>query len=197
MSLVLASSSPFRAAILRNAGLAIEAESATVDERSIETPLLEAGLDAADVAQILAEAKASDVSSRRPGALVIGADQTMTLDGELLHKPADMEQARYRLLAMSGKTHTLHSGLALVRDGETVWRHVSAAHLHVRDLGPAFIGRYLASVGDRALQSVGAYQIEGEGIQLFDRIEGDHFTIIGLPLLPLLAELRARGEIDG
>jgi len=197
MSLVLASSSPFRAAILRNAGLAIETEAATVDERSIETPLLEAGLDAADVAQILAEAKASDVSSRRPGALVIGADQTMTLDGELLHKPADMEQARYRLLAMSGKTHTLHSGLALVRDGETVWRHVSAAHLHVRDLGPAFIGRYLASVGDRALQSVGAYQIEGEGIQLFDRIEGDHFTIIGLPLLPLLAELRARGEIDG
>jgi len=197
MSLVLASSSPFRAAILRNAGLAIATEAATVDERSIETPLLEAGLDAADVAQILAEAKASDVSSRRPGALVIGADQTMTLDGELLHKPADMEQARYRLLAMSGKTHTLHSGLALVRDGETVWRHVSAAHLHVRDLGPAFIGRYLASVGDRALQSVGAYQIEGEGIQLFDRIEGDHFTIIGLPLLPLLAELRARGEIDG
>lgn len=197
MSLVLASSSPFRAAILRNAGLAIETEAATVDERSIEAPLLEAGLDAADVAQILAEAKASDVSSRRPGALVIGADQTMTLDGELLHKPADMEQARYRLLAMSGKTHTLHSGLALVRDGETVWRHVAAAHLHVRDLGPAFIGRYLASVGDRALQSVGAYQIEGEGIQLFDRIEGDHFTIIGLPLLPLLSELRARGEIDG
>ncbi|QBK29264.1 Maf-like protein [Roseitalea porphyridii] len=197
MTLVLASSSPFRAAILRNAGLAIETEAATVDERAIERPLLEAGLDAADVAQVLAEAKASDVSSRRPGALVIGADQTMTLDGELLHKPADMEQARYRLLAMSGKTHTLHSGLALVRDGETVWRHVAAAHLHVRDLGPALIGRYLASVGDRALQSVGAYQIEGEGIQLFDRIEGDHFTIIGLPLLPLLAELRARGEIDG
>lgn len=197
MSLVLASSSPFRAAILRNAGLAIEAEPAAIDERSIEAPLLEAGLDAADIAQLLAEAKATDVSSRRPGALVIGADQTMTLDGELLHKPADMEQARYRLLAMSGKTHTLHSGLALVRDGETVWRHVSVAHLHVRDLGPAFIGRYLASVGDQALQSVGAYQIEGEGIQLFDRIEGDHFTIIGLPLLPLLAELRARGEIDG
>lgn len=197
MSLVLASSSPYRAAILRNAGLAIETEAAAIDERTIETPLLEAGLDAADVAQVLAEAKASDVSARRPGALVIGADQTMALDGELLHKPADMEQARYRLLAMSGKTHTLHSGLALVRDGETLWRHVSDAHMHVRELSPAFIGRYLAMVGDRALSSVGAYQIEAEGVQLFDRIEGDHFAIVGLPLLPLLAELRARGAIDG
>lgn len=196
MPLVLASNSPFRASLLRNAGLVIETEGSEVDERAVEAPLLEAGLDVADVAQVLAEAKAGDVSSRRPGALVLGADQTMTLDGELLHKPADMEQARYRLLAMSGKAHTLHSGLALVRDGETQWRHVSAAHLHVRDLGPAFIGRYLARVGDRALQSVGAYQIEAEGIQLFDRIEGDHFTIVGLPLLPLLAELRARGEID-
>lgn len=196
MSLILASSSPFRAAILRNAGLAIETERSEVDERAIEAPLLEAGLDAADIAQVLAEAKAGDVSSRRPGALVIGADQTMTLKGELLHKPADMEQARYRLLAMSGKTHTLHSALALVRDGQTLWRHVSAAHLHVRDLGPAFIGRYLAKVGDSALQSVGAYQIEAEGIQLFERIEGDHFTIVGLPLLPLLTELRALGELD-
>lgn len=138
-----------------------------------------------------------DVSTRNPGALVLGADQTMALDGQLLHKPTDMEEARFRLLAMSGKTHTLNSGLVLVRDGVALWRHLSVAHMHVRDLSPPFIGRYLAKVGDTALSSVGAYQIEADGIQLFERIDGDHFAIIGLPLLPLLDQLRTMDVIHG
>ena len=197
MSLVLASTSPFRAAILKNAGLDFRAEGAEIDERSVETPLLEADATAEDVAAVLAEAKALDVSQRNPGALVLGGDQTLSLEGKLFHKPADMEEARYHLLSFSGKTHQLWSALALVRDGETVWRHVSVAHMHVRTLSPQFIGRYLARVGDDALKSVGAYQYEGLGIQLFEKIDGDYFTIVGLPLLPLLAELRALGEIDG
>lgn len=197
MTLVLASTSPYRAAILRDAGVAFDAQAASVDERAVEAPFLEAGLDPAGLAQLLAEAKATDVSARRRGALVLGADQTMALDGALLHKPADMREARSRLLDMSGRVHTLNSALAIVRDGETVWRHLSVAHMHVRTLSPSFVDRYLAAVGDRALTSVGAYQVEGEGIQLFDRIDGDHFTVIGLPLLPLLAELRDLGALDG
>lgn len=196
MNLVLASTSPFRAAILRDAGLAFDTEAADIDERAVEAPLLKAGLGAADIAQLLAEAKATEVSARRPGKLVLGADQTMALGDELQHKPANMDEARQRLFALSGKAHSLSSGLALVHNGETVWRHVSTAHMHVRKLSPSFIGRYLAMVGDKALSSVGAYQIEAEGIQLFEKIDGDHFTIVGLPLLPLLAELRRLGELN-
>ncbi len=196
-ALVLASASPFRAKILRDAGLSFDTASASIDERSVEAPLLEAGLDAGDIAQMLAETKALDVSAGHPGRLVLGADQTLSLDGALLHKAADMEEARRRLLALSGKTHELHSALALVHDGETLWRHVAVAHMTMRPLSPGFIGRHLASVGDAALASVGVYQIEGKGIQLFEAIRGDHFTIVGLPLLPLLAELRAMHVIDG
>lgn len=197
MTFILASTSPFRAELLTKAGLSFTTDAADIDERAVEAPLLESGLDAADVAAVLAEAKALDVAARHPGALVLGADQTMALDGELLHKPATMEEARFRLLAMSGKAHALHSALALVRDGETLWRHTSTAHMHVRTLSPAFIGRYLADVGETALRSVGAYQIEGPGISLFERIEGDYFAIIGMPVLPLLAKLRRMDLIDG
>ena len=193
--LVLASASPFRKALLDNAGLSFSIEPAQVDERAIEETL--EGLEAGDVATILAEAKAQDVSGRNPGAIVIGSDQTLSLGGEILHKPADMDQARRRLLALSGRTHELNSAVVLARDGETIWRHLSVARMTMRKLDPGFIGRHLSNVGDRALGSVGAYQLEGEGIQLFERFEGDYFTIIGLPLLPLLAELRDLGAIDG
>ena len=197
MSLVLASTSPFRAAILKNAGLDFWAEAAGIDERSVEAPLLETDATAEDIAAVLAEAKAMDVSERNPGALVLGGDQTLSLEGKLFHKPADMEEARFHLLSFSGKTHQLWSALSLVRNGETVWRHVSVAHMRVRPLSPQFIGRYLARAGDAALKSVGAYQYEGLGIQLFDGIDGDYFTIVGLPILPLLKKLRDLGEIDG
>lgn len=195
--LILASGSPFRKAMLVDAGLDIEAVPAEIDERAVEAPLANSGVSPEDVAMILAEAKAIEVSQRRPGALVLGCDQTLSLGDEVFHKPADMEGARRRLLALSGKTHQLNSAAVLVRDGAVLWRHVGIASLTMRQFEPAFIGRHLARVGDKALSSVGAYQIEGEGIQLFKKVEGDHFTIVGLPLMPLLAELRRLGAIDG
>ena len=194
-TIILASGSPFRKAMLINAGVAIEAVPADVDERVLEAPLQ--GVSPEDVAAILAEAKATEVSERRPGALVLGCDQTLSLGDEVFHKPADMEGARRHLLALSGKTHQLNSAVVLCRDGKVLWRHVGIASLTMRKLDPAFIGRHLARVGAKALSSVGAYQIEGEGIQLFEKIEGDYFTIVGLPLLPVLKELRALGAIDG
>ena len=193
--IILASGSPYRKAMLVDAGLDIEAVPADVDERALEAPLK--GVSPEDVASILAEAKATEISERRPGALVLGCDQTLSLGDEIFHKPADMEGARRHLLALSGQTHQLNSAAVLCRNGAVLWRHVGIASLTMRKLDPAFIGRHLARVGAKALSSVGAYQIEGEGIQLFDRIEGDYFTIVGLPLLPALKELRALGAIDG
>ena len=195
--LVLASKSPFRSALLKNAGIAFSTASADIDERAVEAPLYETGATPEEVAQVLAEAKALDVSEKSPDAVVIGCDQTLSLGDEIFHKPADMEAARRQLLKFSGKTHQLNSAVVLVKDGKTLWRHVSIARMTMRDLDPGFVGLYLGRVGDTALSSVGAYQVEGPGIQLFEKIEGDYFTIVGLPLLPLLAELRKEKLIDG
>lgn len=196
--IILASGSPFRRHLLQNAGIAFKAIPAEIDERTVEAAIsADAGVAPEDVALILAEAKAMDVSSRNPGALVIGSDQTLSLDDEVLHKVDDMEQARRRLLLLSGKTHHLNSAITLVLDGEVLWHHVSVAAMTMRKLDPGFIGRHLSQAGPGILASVGAYQIEGLGIQLFERIEGDTFTIVGLPLLPLLAELRRLEAIDG
>lgn len=195
--LILASKSPFRSALLKNAGIEFSGESADIDERAVEAPLYETGATPEEVAQVLAEAKALDVAEKNPGAVVIGCDQTLSLGDEIFHKPANMEAAGRQLLQFSGKTHQLNSAVVLVKDGETLWRHVSVARMTMRKLDPAFVGRYLGRVGDSALSSVGAYQVEGPGIQLFEKIEGDYFTIVGLPLLPLLAELRKENLIDG
>jgi len=196
MTLVLASGSRIRADLMRNAGLSIEVDPADVDERAVEAPLLGAGFPPEDLAAVLAEAKANEVSGRRQGDLVVGADQILAFDGERRTKPEDMEAARRQLLAFSGETHELHSAVAISRDGEAVWRHVSTARLTMRDLSPQFIGHYLAAAGDAVLSSVGAYQLEGLGVQLFERIDGDYFTILGLPMLPLLGELRSLGVIE-
>ena len=195
--LILASKSPFRAILMRNAGLAFSQQAARVDERVIEQTLEDTGTTPADLALILAEAKAVEVSGRSPDALVIGSDQTLSLRDEVLHKATTMEEARRRLLQLQGNTHQLNSGVVLARNGEAVWRHVSVARLTMRTLTPEFIGRHLASTGEKILGSVGCYQFEGEGLQLFDAIDGDYFTIVGLPMLPLLAELRKFGAIDG
>jgi septum formation protein len=195
--IILASGSPFRRRMLEDAGIAFTVERPSIDERAVEEAVADTGLRPDDLAQILAEAKAVDVSQNHPGAFVIGCDQTLSLGEELLHKPADMEEARRRLLKLSGRTHQLNSAVVIAQDGEAIWRHVQVASLTMRDLDPGFIGRHLSAVGDAALSSVGAYQIEGKGIQLFDQVEGDHFTIVGLPLLPLLAKLRELGAIDG
>ena len=195
-SLILASDSRFRAALLKNAGVSFTTSSASIDERAIEQPLLAAKLEPADIAQVLAEAKAIDVSARNPNSLIIGCDQTLSLNNNMFHKPADMKQARQHLLNFSGKTHQLNSAIAFVFNQQTIWRHVSVAHMSMRKLTPKYIGQYLARAGSSVLDSVGAYQLEGEGVQLLDRIEGDYFAIIGLPLLPLLSKLRNLEIID-
>lgn len=195
--IILASASPHRAALLQAAGIEFETVEPEIDERAVEQALGNGAGDGETVAAVLAEAKAGDVSARNTDALVIGSDQTLTLDGKLFHKPADEDEARRNLLQLRGRTHQLHSAVALAENGDTVWRHLATASMTMRALDPGYIGRYMAKIGDRALASVGSYQVEGEGINLFERIEGDHFTIVGLPLLPLLKELRNRGAIDG
>lgn len=195
--IILASASPFRKALLENAGIAVTAVPANVDERAVETAVVGGGVTPGELAQILAEAKAIEVSERYPAAWVVGSDQVLSLDGEVLHKVADMDEARRRLLALSGRTHLLETAVVLARGGEAVWRHVSVAEMTMRQITPEFIGRYLAESGPGVIASVGAYQIEGPGIQLFEKVAGDHFTIVGLPLLPLLAALRHNGAIDG
>lgn len=194
--IILASGSRIRAELLANAGLSFRVDPAQVDERAVEAPLLKSGFPPADIARVLAEAKAQETSARNPGALVIGADQVLEFGGERLTKPEDMEAARRQLLAMSGKSHQLHSAAAIARDGETLWCGAATVHMKMRRFGPEFVGRYLAAAGDAVLSSVGAYQLEGRGVQLFEAIEGDYFTVLGLPLLPLLQHLRELGAIE-
>lgn len=193
--LVLGSGSASRAALLEAAGLTFETDPAGVDEEAIRKVITRAsGTGAGDVADVLARAKAETVSERHPGALVIGADQVLAAGDELFEKPATMEQARRTLLALQGKTHQLHTAVALARGGDVTWGYVESADLTMRALTPEYIGKYLAAAGERVLQSVGAYQLEGPGVQLFDEIKGDYFAILGLPLLALLAELRRQGR---
>ncbi len=194
--IILASGSPFRRELLERAGIAFEVVRPDIDERAVEATLDGTGATPEEVALVLAEAKALDVAGRFPDALVIGSDQTLSLDDRLFHKPRDMEEARRTLLALAGRTHHLNSAAVLAQGEATAWRHVETARMTMRKLGPESIGRYLARVGEQALASVGAYQVEGQGIQLFERIEGDTFTIVGLPLLPLLGALRENGALD-
>lgn len=193
--LVLASSSPFRRMLMENAGLSFECRAADIDERAIESGLQNASPD--ETAATLARAKAIDVSRHFPGAIVIGSDQTMSLGTRVYHKPKSIDEARESVSSLSGKTHRLNSAIALVRDGQVVWEHVAHADLTVRDLSDTFVDGYLQRVGEKVSSSVGAYQLEGEGIQLFSKIVGDYFTILGLPMLPLLDKLRDLGAIDG
>lgn len=190
-SLILASKSQARSQLLKNAGLDFTCQTAEIDERAAEKPLLEAGAPPEDIASILAQAKALDVSSANPGCLIIGADQTLGCGNQRFNKPEDDAQARSQLLALAGKSHNLHSAVCCAKDGEILWETVSTATLTMRPLSPREIGHYMAQLGDAVRSSVGCYQLEGIGIQLFEKIEGDYFTILGLPILPLLAYLRA------
>lgn len=195
-NIVLASGSTIRHTLLNNAGVPHTVNPASIDEDIVKEAVMQKdGLTAADLAEILAEAKALDVSAAIPGAYVIGCDQTLEFDGETLSKAPNMDSLRRQLLAMRGKTHTLHVGVVLARDGQTEWRTISAVHMTMRDFSPAFLGHYLAEAGEAALASVGGYQLEGPGVQLFEAIDGDYFTVLGLPLLPLLAALRDRDAL--
>ncbi|CUX40276.1 Maf-like protein [Agrobacterium genomosp. 13] len=195
--LILASSSASRQMLMRNAGLTFSAIPADINERALDEELERNGASPEDVALELARAKALAVSALYPSALVLGCDQTMALGARVYHKPKTMPEAEAHLLSLSGKTHRLNSAAVLVRGGEVLWQTVSSAELSVRNLSTEFISRHLQRVGGKALSSVGAYQLEGEGIQLFTSIEGDYFTILGLPLLPLLTKLRDMDVIDG
>ncbi|NTZ92288.1 Maf-like protein [Agrobacterium tumefaciens] len=195
--LILASSSASRQMLMRNAGLTFSAIPADIDERALDEQLERDGASPEEVALELAKAKALAVSKLHPAALVLGCDQTMALDTRVYHKPKTMAEAEAHLLSLSGKVHRLNSAAVLTQGGEVLWQTVSSAELAVRILSAEFVSRHLQRVGDRALTSVGAYQLEGEGIQLFTSIEGDYFTILGLPLLPLLSKLRDMDVIDG
>lgn len=193
--LILASTSKTRRAMVEAAGVFTETRQPGVDERAIEAGFLSSGAPIEDLALLLAREKALAVSRREPGRLVLGADQTLECDGTQFHKPVDFESARAQIAALAGRTHHLHSAAALAVDGVVVFETVATADLTVRPLDAAFIARYVEAVGDAVLSSVGGYQVEGVGIQLFSRIAGDHFTILGLPLLPVLAFLRAENYL--
>lgn len=188
--LILASQSQVRQTLLANAGLSFEAKPAAIDERAIQK---NSGLVAAgEIAAHLAREKARFVSLQSPGRYVIGADQTLECDGRLFNKPAGRAGAIEHLHALAGRTHALHAAIAVARDGKPLFEDVSVARLTMRELSDGAIEAYLEAAGDAVTASVGAYQLEGLGVHLFSRIEGDHFTILGLPLLPLLAFLRSQ-----
>jgi len=186
---ILASQSATRQTLLRNAGIAFEAIAPQLDERGVQhaSELRAPG----DVALHLAEAKAAEVSARFPARLVIGADQTLALGARLFNKPGDRESAAAQLRSLAGATHELHSAIAVLRNGAVLFRHIAVARMTMRSMTDSEISAYLDAAGDAVTRSVGAYQLEGFGIHLFSRIDGDHFTILGLPLLPLLTYLRS------
>ncbi|HEX8485162.1 nucleoside triphosphate pyrophosphatase [Sphingomonas sp.] len=192
--IVLASQSASRRAMLAAAGVSFEAQAAGVDEDAAKNAL--AGLSARDLADALAELKAVKVSMRRPEMLVLGSDSVVVLaDGTLLDKPVDRAEAARHLTAISGATHDLWSAAVIAEGGRAAWRHVERARMRVRTLSPAFIETYLDAEWPAIAGCVGCYRIEGPGAQLFDSIEGSQFTVLGLPLLPVLGYLRTRGEL--
>lgn len=191
---ILASGSAARAAVLRGAGVSFETASPGVDEEALKAGLLAEQAPPRDIADVLAEAKAMRVSRRRPG-LVIGADQTLELDGELVSKAETLAEARERLITLRGRTHRLHAAVVVARDGQPIWREVKRADLTVRAFSDEWLEGYLAREGEALLGSVGCYRLEGEGVQLFEAIAGDYFTILGLPLMGLLDLLRRHGAL--
>lgn len=196
-SLVLASGSAVRAEMLRRAGLEIEAVPARIDEAAVRAALAAEEAPPRDVADALAEMKARKVSERTPGALVLGCDQVLEHEGDVLSKPESPEEVTSQLRRLRGGRHSLLSAAVVCRDGEPLWRHVGIARLRMRDFSDRYLEGYVARNWPGLSESVGGYKLEEEGVRLFSAIEGDYFTILGLPLLPLLGWLTVRGEIEG
>ena len=196
--IVLASGSRARREMLAAAGVHFTVQAADVDEPAIRARMraVDANVDPKKIAAVLAAAKAEDVSGKIAGSLIIGADQVLALGDELLSKAPSIDAARETLRKLRGRTHELHSAVAFAENGKITWAHVATARLTMRNFSDAFLDDYLLRAGDQVRQSVGAYELEALGVQLFDKIEGDYFTVLGLPLMPVLAELRERGIIE-
>jgi septum formation protein len=193
--IILASASAARRAMMEAAGLKVTVDVAAIDEDAVKQGMRQGTGNPARVAEVLAELKATRVSARHPEAVVIGADQMLDCDGQWFDKPTSRDEARRHLLDLRHRTHRLTSAVVVVRNGQRLWHHVEAATLTMRNFSESFLDEYLDRVGPAVFTSVGAYQLEGLGAQLFSRIEGDFFTILGLPLLPLLDVLRENGEL--
>lgn len=194
-TILLASSSSTRAALLRNAGLAIATHPARIDEETIRTALESEGATPRDIADTLAEMKAARVAARHPQDMVIGCDQVLEFQGRAFGKPESPDSLRAQLETLRGQTHRLLSAVVVYHQGQPVWRHVGVARLTMRAVSDAWLTDYLERNAADLMDSVGGYKLESEGVQLFSQIEGDYFTILGLPLLPLLSWLAQRGDI--
>ncbi|MEM9047703.1 MAG: Maf family nucleotide pyrophosphatase [Pseudomonadota bacterium] len=194
--LVLASASTVRRTLLQAAGVAVTPAAAAIDEPAIKAAMLAEGAPPRDIADKLAETKALKVARRFPDAFVLGGDQVLVHDGALLDKPANRDVAADQLRMLRGGTHQLLSAAVIVASDQTIWRHIGEVRLQMRDFSDAFLNRYLAAEGPAILDCVGGYRLEGRGIQLFSRIEGDYFTVLGIPLLETLNYLRQHGILD-
>ena len=194
--IILASGSETRASMLRNAGLVFDIERPRVDEEAAKAGLLAEQARPRDIADALAEMKARKVSARHPGAMVIGSDQVLDFQGQLLSKPDGPDHAIEQLSALRGQRHSLYSAAVIVQDGAPIWRHVGQGRLQMRDVSDAYLSAYVARNWEDIRHSVGAYQLEREGIRLFTAIDGDYFTVLGMPLLQVLNFLALRGDIE-
>lgn len=194
--IILASGSTIRAKLLKNAGLDFQVKIARVDEDAIKSALLAERATPRDIADTLAEMKARKISTKFPGAMVIGCDQVLDFKGELLSKPMSQDDAQTQLMALRGEQHMLLSAAVIYQDGEPIWRHVGKVRLRMRDFSDDYITGYIARNWDSIRHSVGAYKLEEEGVRLFSSIDGDYFNVLGMPLLQLLNFLTLRGVID-
>ena len=199
MSVILASQSAVRAHLLKAAGVSFEIVAANLNESIIRDEIRRTSAGGEDLAmtaaRALAREKARLVSERHPKAVVLGVDQTLSCEGKLYEKPADIDAARASLLALRGKTHQLYVAISAMRGGQSLWQHSETVRLVMRDFSDEFLEDYLKSESTRLLSYVGAYALEGRGSQLFKKVDGDYFSVLGIPLLPLLAFLRAEGEL--
>ena len=193
--LVLASASAVRAQLLASAGIEAEIDPAAIDEAPLKRECREIGRDAGECALLVAEAKAKTVADRHRGALILGADQILECEERWFDKPSSLAEARTQLAELNGRQHRLVTAATILRDGKSLWRAVERPVVTMRRFSDAFLERYLAAMGERVLKSVGAYELEGFGLQLMQRVEGDYFAVLGLPLLPLLAFLRTIGAL--
>lgn len=193
--IILASASAARAKMLRDAGVAVEALPARIDEAGVKAAMLAEEAPPRDIADMLAEMKALKLSNKAPGALVLGADQVLVCGGKVYDKPRDMAEAAEHLRALRERPHELLSAAVIAENGRPVWRHIGRAQLVMRSMSDDFIAEYLDRVGPAVLETVGGYHLEGLGAQLFMRVQGDYFTVLGLPLLEVLGYLRARGRL--